>query len=179
MSVATLYRPVKRVFFSTAAAFAAFIAGFMLAVWVFFTVIALFADYDGRGVLLLWIPYVLWLEYFAWSAAAKDSWAGAAERVGFLLAATIAAFVAGVYLVALIFAGVAIGYSVFHHGASWLYLLVIPLLISFFLPAVAAVAWLAGGSRISKPWFLWFLVGTAAFSPAWVALYALSGGSRG
>jgi hypothetical protein len=179
MSVATLHRPVTRVFFSTAAAFAALIAGLMLAVLVFFTVIALFADYDERGVFLLWIPCVLWLGYFAWSAAAKDSWAGAAERVGFLLAATIAALVAGIYLVALILAAVGIGYSVFHHGASWLYLLLIPLLILFFLPAVAAVAWLAGRSRISRPWFLWFLVGTAAFSPAWVALYALSGGSRG
>ena len=165
MSVATLNRPVTRVFFSAAAAFAALIAGLMLAVLVLITVLALFADYDERGVLLLWIPYVLWLDYFAWSAAAKDSWAGAAERVGFLLAAMIAAFVAGVYLVALIFAGVTIGYGVFHHGASWLYLLLILLLILFFLPAVAAVAWLAGGSRISKPWFLWFLVGTAASVP--------------
>jgi len=162
----------KRVVFSVVAAAVALVAGFLLAAWVFLTFIALFAPGASRGpwLFVLWIPWLLWLAFFARSAAAKDSWVGAAKRTGFLVTATIAAFFAGSFLAALPFGALIVGYGVIH-GGSLLSLLLIPLLLLLLAGAIAAVVWLARRSRISK--LPWFLIGAGAFSTAWMAGFAL------
>jgi len=156
------------------AAVAASLAGFLLAVLIFFTVVAEFAEGGGPvlPLLVLWIPWVLWL--FAGSAAAEDSWHGAAKRIGFLVSATASAFLAGFFLAASIVAALIAGWYVIARSGSPLLLLVIPLLLLLLAGAVATCVWLARRTRIFKPRLAWFLIGIVAFGPAWVALFALA-----
>jgi len=159
------------VVFSVVAAAGAIVAGFLLVAWVFLTFIALFAPgaSSSAWLLVLWMPWVLWFGFLAKSAAAKDSWVGAAKRTGFLVTATIAAFLAGIFLVALPFGVLAVGYRVIH-GGSVLLLLLISLLLLLSAGVIPAVVWLAPRSRISN----WFLIGAGAFAPVLVALVALT-----
>ncbi len=159
------------------AAAVALVGGFLLAAWVFLTFIFLFApggSSGGPGFLVLWMPWVLWFGFLAKSAATKDSWVGAAKRMGFLVTATIAAFFAGIVLVAFPFGVLAVGYRAIQ-GGSLLPLLLISLLLLLSAGVIPAVVWLARRSRISP----WFLIGAGAFGPALVALFALSGGGGG
>jgi len=174
MSVYAIGKPVNRVFLSAAAAAAAFLAGFLLATLIFLTFVAEFAEGGGPvfPLLVLWIPCVLWL--FVGSAATENSWRRAAKRIGFLVTATAAAFVAGFLLAASIVVVLIVGYYVIASSESPLLLLVIPLLLLLLTGAVAASVWLARRSRIFKPWLAWFLIGIVAFGPAWVTLFALA-----
>jgi|SRR5439155_4933422 len=173
MSVYPIGKPVNRVFLSAAADAAALIAGFLLATLTFLTFLAAFAEGGGPvfPLLILWIPWLLWL--FVGSAAAENSWRGAAKRIGFLVTATGAAFVAGFLLGAFIVLTFVAGFDVIARGGSLLMLLVTLLILPFAGAATASV-WLARRSGISRPWLAWFLVGAVAFGLAWVTLFALA-----
>jgi hypothetical protein len=174
--------------FSVTAAAAAVVAGFLvaslasLASLILIIWLAIHLPVPQLGVpllLVLSIAWTLWL--FAGRAAAEDGWPGAAKRISFLLTATAAAVVAGIFLAALIVCALIVGYEVTDggYGGSRLLLLVIPLLLALSVVAVAASVWLARRSRISRPWFPWFLIGAGAIVLAYGPLFVLALASSG
>lgn len=149
------------------AAAAAAAAGFLLAslilILILITSLAILLSVPQLGVpllLVLSIGWTLWL--FAGPAAAEDDWRGAAKRISFLVTAAAVAFVAGVLLTASIVVALIVGFEG-HKVDSPLRLLAAVLLLALlFAGTAAASVWLARRSRISRPWFPWFLIGAAA-----------------
>ena len=105
----------------------------------------------------------------------KNGWRGAAKRIGFLLTAVAAAFLAGIFLDTLVLGALAVDNDADWFGESSMrLLLVIPLLFLLFTATAATSVWLGRRSRISGPWLAWFLLSAAAIGPALLALVALT-----